>query len=340
MELLKKLVKASMYIVDHEFKFTDLKPHNIFVTQDGSVKVIDFEYKTCFDNLKYFKNRYGSVYFVSPEVIRGHHSLDWLVWNIGIIAYFLITGKQPFEVYGFKHYQTKICDNEIDLTISEFDDLSEEFMDLLEKMLNSDQFLRSSIMDCTHHKLFFKKYEGEDAHCGIEDQEAVKERLKIFQGEMDMYSAIVGILYTQVVYLPAKWNKKIKKNLKRVLVNSKVPKSSLSEAFKFLTIDPKICNFHTEMLLKVLPGSQTEFTIDEVIAGMKSLDISHYQNKIKESFKNFPEEGIPPEVILRVLKRVHPTKESSLIDQISQHKNEEGRIKFDSLLKLVSILYP
>lgn len=49
-ELLKKLIKASMYILNNEFQFYDLKPHNIFVQPDGVVKITDFEYKTTFDN--------------------------------------------------------------------------------------------------------------------------------------------------------------------------------------------------------------------------------------------------------------------------------------------------
>jgi len=91
-----------MYILDQEFPFTDLKPHNIYIKNDGAVTITDFEYKSTFDNKIYFKNRYGSVYFVSPEVMDGVHNADWLVWNIGVITYLLIAGKQPFEVFGFK----------------------------------------------------------------------------------------------------------------------------------------------------------------------------------------------------------------------------------------------
>lgn len=69
---------------------------------------------------------------------------------------------------------------------------------------------------------------------------------------MNMYSSLVGILYTQLVYSPKKWNKKIKKNLDRILVNSKVPKENLSEAFKYFTVEPQLLEFHVEKLLENL----------------------------------------------------------------------------------------
>jgi hypothetical protein len=56
---------------------------------------------------------------------------------------------------------------------------------------------------------------------------------------MQMYSGMVGMLYTQAIY-KLKWDSKIKKNLKRVIVNGKVSKEKLGEAFKFHTIDPKL----------------------------------------------------------------------------------------------------
>lgn len=81
-EILKKLVSISMYLTNMGFQFTDLKPHCIFMCDDGkTMKVTDFDYKCTFDKESYSTNRYGSVYFVCPEVIDRMHNEDWLVWN-------------------------------------------------------------------------------------------------------------------------------------------------------------------------------------------------------------------------------------------------------------------
>jgi serine/threonine protein kinase len=60
-----------MYLAGNEFKFIDLKPHNIFILPDGTVKITDFYYTTEFKIEKHVRHRYGSVYFVAPEVMDG-----------------------------------------------------------------------------------------------------------------------------------------------------------------------------------------------------------------------------------------------------------------------------
>ena len=78
----------------------------------------------------------------------------------------------------------------------------------------------------------------------------------------------------------------------------------------------------------------------EIIEGMKQLDLELYRQKVKESFTYFDDpEGILPETILHVLKRVHPTKESKLIEAIDKHKNNHGKITCEALLTCVAELY-
>ena len=134
-----------------EFQFTDLKPHSIFVIEKGNsisknsikpiicvnmlsiskfyllynilidLKVTDFDYKWTFEGTKCPKIRYGSIYFVSPEVIEQSHNDEWLVWNVGAILYLLLSGKQIVEEYGFKKYQDKLKENsQVNFELSEF----------------------------------------------------------------------------------------------------------------------------------------------------------------------------------------------------------------------------
>ena len=161
----------------------------------------------------------------------------------------LLTGKQVYEEYSFMKYQSTLRSNLVDLTVNDFDEVSKEFMELLERMFEEDQMIRPSINESIlHESLLTKKYEPDEI--GLVEPADIQKRLKIYQGEMEMYSHMWGLLYSHVVW-EKKWKKRIEKNLKRILVNGKIPHEQLSEAYKFFTIEPKLLDYHTPILVEM-----------------------------------------------------------------------------------------
>ncbi len=78
----------------------DIKPHNIMVLRDGSVKVADFGIARVASggHSTLTQEALGSVHYISPEQARGSH-IDARsdLYSAGVVLYEMITGRLPFE---------------------------------------------------------------------------------------------------------------------------------------------------------------------------------------------------------------------------------------------------
>lgn len=78
----------------------DIKPQNIMVLRDGSVKVTDFGIARIVDSAQQTmtKEALGSVHYISPEQAKGS-AVDARsdIYSAGVALYEMITGRLPFE---------------------------------------------------------------------------------------------------------------------------------------------------------------------------------------------------------------------------------------------------
>ena len=78
----------------------DIKPQNIMVLRDGSVKVTDFgiaQLASAAQNTL-TQEAIGSVHYISPEQARGSHvDCRTDIYSAGVVLYEMLTGRLPFE---------------------------------------------------------------------------------------------------------------------------------------------------------------------------------------------------------------------------------------------------
>jgi len=78
----------------------DVKPANVFLLEDGSVKLLDFGIaKLSTSTLTRQGDVLGSAPYMSPEQVAGTQDLDGRsdVWSTGVLLYELLTNRQPFQ---------------------------------------------------------------------------------------------------------------------------------------------------------------------------------------------------------------------------------------------------
>jgi len=93
--------------VDHAHKnkiiHRDLRPSNIMVSEDGTVKITDFGTSAWLQNVPYASTRIGSPPYMAPEQFQGKATFASDIYSIGCILYEMIIGRPPiFDPDPFK----------------------------------------------------------------------------------------------------------------------------------------------------------------------------------------------------------------------------------------------
>ena len=95
-----QILKGLQHAHDKGIVHRDVKPQNIMVLSDGSIKVTDFgiarfsrsEQRTITDKA------IGSVHYISPEQAKGEKTDEKAdVYSVGVMLYEMLTGRLPFE---------------------------------------------------------------------------------------------------------------------------------------------------------------------------------------------------------------------------------------------------
>ncbi|CAD6208851.1 GSCOCG00010680001-RA-CDS [Cotesia congregata] len=102
--IIKETVEALIYMHNNNCMHRDVKGHNILLTEDGNIKLIDFGVSTHLNTDISRKNTsVGTPYWMAPEVIACEQQLDLTydcrcdIWSVGITAIELAEGEPPLS---------------------------------------------------------------------------------------------------------------------------------------------------------------------------------------------------------------------------------------------------
>ncbi|XP_007421272.1 serine/threonine-protein kinase Nek3 isoform X1 [Python bivittatus] len=99
------------YIHEKRILHRDIKSKNIFLTQNGKIKLGDFGSAVLLNSpMAYACSYVGTPYYVPPEIWENmpyNNKSD--IWSLGCVLYELCTLKHPFQANSWKHLILKIC---------------------------------------------------------------------------------------------------------------------------------------------------------------------------------------------------------------------------------------
>lgn len=171
-KIMKKLFSAVNYIHHKKIAHRDLKPENILFSDesaDSELKIIDFglsnifmdpnDAKTLLDSSISFHTKVGTPLYLAPEVLKGSYSVKCDMWSLGVIMYFLLSGKLPFLSNNEATLFQMIKKGIINFDSEEWKNVSTNAKSLILKLLKVNPKKRISAQQALEHPWFalFKK---------------------------------------------------------------------------------------------------------------------------------------------------------------------------------------
>ncbi len=154
----------------------DIKPSNLLLSTDGTLKISDFGVAEVLDRFApddAITTSQGTPAFQPPEVASGLEAsfpgfkLD--VWSSGVTLFNFVTGTYPFNGDNVFLVFKSIVEDELELPVDDL--LSDSLRQLLTGMLNKNYAQRLSVAQVKRHEWMLDKSKGilakvfEDAVC-------------------------------------------------------------------------------------------------------------------------------------------------------------------------------
>ena len=150
-DIFRQVMSGIRYLQSKNINHRDLKPHNILLTSDYTIKICDFGFASK-SNIS--TTICGSPIYMAPEILLCEKYTNKAeLWSLGVILYELIYKKTPFNNCKYINDIVKNINNfELNLKYKEY--LSKNVIDLLSRLLIIDYNKRIGWDDFFNHEWF------------------------------------------------------------------------------------------------------------------------------------------------------------------------------------------
>ena len=157
-KIFTKILKSVKILHDNRIVHCDIKPENIIVGNDFSVKLIDFGFSEILGKDNFIYEYKGSGIYESPEIrnknMNGYDGIKSDIFSLGVLLFVITVARFPFEIssYSDRKYRLIMTKKYGDFwCYFQQYNLSNEFKDLINHLICYDPSERYSIEEILEH---------------------------------------------------------------------------------------------------------------------------------------------------------------------------------------------
>mmetsp|Transcript_22979 Transcript_22979/g.25991 ORF Transcript_22979/g.25991 Transcript_22979/m.25991 type:complete len:594 (-) Transcript_22979:633-2414(-) len=144
--MFRQLMNGISYLHSHGICHRDIKPSNLLVSDEGCLKITDFDVSKYSSTGKIqMLTPTGTMAFSAPELLQDcvyDEKVD--IWSCGCVLYTMLSGEQPFNSENTRTLIHQIVNCDYTLTGGIWDNISEEGKDVIRKCFTADPEQRST----------------------------------------------------------------------------------------------------------------------------------------------------------------------------------------------------
>jgi calcium-dependent protein kinase len=250
---MKQILTAVSYCHKNNIVHRDLKPENLLLDKEGPdavLKVVDFGTSAIFDTKKQMTHKYGTAYYIAPEVLTKNYSEKCDLWSCGVILYILLSGRPPFYGKNDKEILRSVLEGHYSMQGAEWARSSPEAKSLVCRMLQLNPKERISAEQALNHPWILGLAQSENVNI---DSTALSN-LQSFHAELKLQHAILSFIAFQMV--------------------SKEEAKRLSETFAKIDKNRDGKLSHEELLEAYVMQMGKEAAVEEVRKTMIQVDVN------------------------------------------------------------------
>ena len=314
-----------------------------------SIKVIDFGEAIFMPQKKKFINDIaGTINYLSPELLKGQMIKELDEWACGVLMYYLLSGKFPFDGKTEDEIFNNIETQKLNLDIPELKNISVDCKDLITKLLERDVTKRLSANKALEHNFFKTGIKMKKIVGGMEKkqtEQVLNDWIKLQKGRgsnAGLFKKAV-LAYMAFNFVEKEEEKKMKNLFYKMSGGNKnflITKENFADSIKQVSdnyTDEEI----NELFDKLDDNKSGIIEYEEIVRGFSDREKLLNEKNMRQAFKFFDKDKNGTISWTEISNVVFKNKKmpkiimKQFLEEISSESGNDVRISFEDFCRII-----